>query len=47
MNKEKALLNAVTEIVSETKTQAHRLTPFAHVEGTTLTYPAAVPDPST
>ena len=35
------------EIVSETKTQAHRLTPFAHVEGTTLTYPAAVPDPST
>ena len=30
---------AVDEIVSDTRTQAHRLTPFAHVEGTTLTYP--------
>jgi uncharacterized protein (DUF488 family) len=28
------------EIVSEHKTTAHKLTPFAHVDGTTLTYPA-------
>jgi uncharacterized protein (DUF488 family) len=28
------------EIVSETKTEAHRLTPFARVEGTTIIYPA-------
>ena len=27
------------EIVGETRTQPHRLTPFAHVDGTTLTYP--------
>jgi hypothetical protein len=27
------------EIVSETKTQPHRLTPFARVAGTTITYP--------
>jgi len=27
------------EIVSETRTEPHRLTPFARVEGTTLTYP--------
>jgi uncharacterized protein (DUF488 family) len=30
---------AVAEIAGEARTQAHRLTPFAHVEGTTLTYP--------
>jgi uncharacterized protein (DUF488 family) len=35
------------EIVSQTKTQAHRLTPFARVEGMTITYPAAAPSPST
>ena len=28
------------EIVSETKTTAHKLTPFARVEGTAITYPA-------
>ncbi|HEX6137099.1 MAG TPA: DUF488 domain-containing protein [Casimicrobiaceae bacterium] len=28
------------EIVSELKTDAHKLTPFACVEGTTITYPA-------
>jgi uncharacterized protein (DUF488 family) len=27
------------EIVSETRTQLHKLTPFAHVDGTTITYP--------
>ena len=27
------------EIVSETKTQVHALTPFARVDGTTITYP--------
>ena len=32
---------AVAEIAGETKTQVHRLTPFAHVEGTALTYPEA------
>jgi uncharacterized protein (DUF488 family) len=30
---------ASEEIVSEAKTQPHRLTPFAHVAGTTITYP--------
>jgi len=30
----------VEEIVSESKTQTHRLTPFAHVAGTAITYPA-------
>ena len=30
---------AVAEIVGEAKAQPHRLTPFAHVEGTTITYP--------
>jgi uncharacterized protein (DUF488 family) len=28
------------EIVSETKTTAHKLTPFAHVDGSAITYPA-------
>ncbi len=31
---------AVEEIVSETRRQPHRLTPFARVDGTSLTYPA-------
>ena len=31
------------EIASETKTTAHRLTPFARVEGTRIRYPAAAP----
>jgi uncharacterized protein (DUF488 family) len=31
----------VEEIVSEAKTQPHKLTPFAHVDGTTITYPPA------
>ena len=35
---------AVAEITGEGRTQAHRLTPFAHVEGTTLTYPQAASD---
>ena len=30
------------EIISETKTQLHRLTSFARVDGTTITYPPAV-----
>ncbi len=30
----------VEEIASEKKTAAHQLTPFARVEGTTITYPA-------
>ena len=30
----------VEEIVSESKTETHRMTPFAHVAGTTITYPA-------
>jgi len=30
----------VQEIVSETKTSQHRLTPFARVDGTTIRYPA-------
>ena len=30
---------ASEEIVSEAKTQPHRLTPFAHVAGTAITYP--------
>jgi uncharacterized protein (DUF488 family) len=29
----------VLEIVSDVKTEPHRLTPFAHVSGTTITYP--------
>jgi uncharacterized protein (DUF488 family) len=28
------------EIVGETKTQTHRLTPFARIDGTRITYPA-------
>ena len=32
---------AVAEIAGDARTQAHRLTPFAQVEGTTLTYPGA------
>jgi uncharacterized protein (DUF488 family) len=31
----------VAEIVSETRIEPHRLTPFAHVDGTTITYPPA------
>ncbi len=31
------------EIVSETRTQAHRLTPFARVRGTRIVYPPAPP----
>lgn len=31
----------VEEIISPTRTQVHKLTPFAHVEGTHLTYPQA------
>jgi uncharacterized protein (DUF488 family) len=30
----------ISDIQSPTKTMPHRLTPFAHVEGLTLTYPA-------
>lgn len=30
---------AVIEILAEDNYRAHRLTPFAHVEGTTITYP--------
>ena len=30
---------AVDEIVSPTRSQRHKLTPFAHVDGTALTYP--------
>jgi uncharacterized protein (DUF488 family) len=29
----------VEEIVSDVKTEPHRLTPFARVSGTTITYP--------
>jgi hypothetical protein len=29
----------VVEILSETKAQPHKLTPFAHVHGTAITYP--------
>ena len=31
----------VAEIVSETRIEPHGLTPFAHVDGTTITYPPA------
>ena len=31
---------AVDEIVSATRSQPHKLTPFAHVDGTVVTYPA-------
>jgi uncharacterized protein (DUF488 family) len=31
----------VEEIINETRSQAHVLTPFARVEGTTITYPPA------
>ena len=31
----------VIEILSETDWRPHRLTPFAHVEGTAITYPPA------
>ena len=31
----------VEHIISETKLQEHRLTPFARVEGARITYPAA------
>jgi uncharacterized protein (DUF488 family) len=30
----------VEEIVSELKTTVHQVTPFARIEGTTITYPA-------
>ncbi|MGE5118175.1 MAG: DUF488 family protein [Betaproteobacteria bacterium] len=33
----------VEEIVSATRAQPHRLTPFAHVSGRTITYPAEAP----
>ena len=32
------------EIVSETRTQSHKLTPFANVDGMTITYPPGAPD---
>ena len=32
---------AVSEILSETNRRDHKLTPFAHVEGTRITYPPA------
>lgn len=32
---------AVREIWSDTRTEIHKLTPFAHVEGLRITYPAA------
>jgi uncharacterized protein (DUF488 family) len=32
---------AVEDIMSATRTQPHKLTPFAKVEGTKVTYPAA------
>lgn len=35
----------VEEIVSEWRTDPHKLTPFARVEGTTITYPS--PEPTT
>jgi len=31
----------VVEILSETSHRPHKLTPFAHVEGLTVTYPPA------
>jgi uncharacterized protein (DUF488 family) len=31
---------AVEEIVSPTRRQPHKLTPFAHVDGMSITYPA-------
>lgn len=34
------------EIVGPTRLQPHRLTPFAHVHGTVLTYPPPVADPT-
>ena len=34
----------VAEIAGETRTQPHRLTPFAHVEGAALTYPGILAD---
>jgi uncharacterized protein (DUF488 family) len=37
----------VHEIVSTTRLQAHRLTPFAHVDGEVITYPPPVDEPST
>ena len=36
---------AADEIVSETKTQRHRLTSFARVEGTRITYPPTPAEP--
>lgn len=30
----------VVDIMSEKSSRPHKLTPFAHVEGTTITYPA-------
>jgi uncharacterized protein (DUF488 family) len=36
---------AVEHIMSPEKTQLHRLTPFARVDGTRLTYPAPAEDP--
>jgi uncharacterized protein (DUF488 family) len=32
----------VEDIISKTRSQEHRLTPWAHVDGTTLTYPPEV-----
>jgi uncharacterized protein (DUF488 family) len=34
------------EIVSPTKTQTHKITPFAKVKGTTITYPPSQPTPN-
>ncbi|HZP99124.1 MAG TPA: DUF488 domain-containing protein [Reyranella sp.] len=36
----------VIEILSETSARPHKLTPFAHVSGTTITYPPATDDPA-
>jgi uncharacterized protein (DUF488 family) len=38
---------AAMEIVSPTRLQEHRLTPFAQVEGATVTYPAPAPEGGT
>jgi uncharacterized protein (DUF488 family) len=35
----------VEEIISETRRQVHRLTPFARVSGMTITYPPEAPPP--
>ena len=36
---------AALEIISPERSQPHKLTPFAHVEGTRVTYPAPATEP--